>query len=90
VTGVASADNAVKDGINTVSTLFALDRLRIHESATGLIDEIPGYSWDDAAAAKGEDKPIKQDDHSCDALRYGVRTTESLWRPYIPTYLEVA
>ena len=28
--------------------------------------------------------------HNCDALRYGVRTTEALWRPYLPTRLEVA
>jgi PBSX family phage terminase large subunit len=90
VGSVTSADNTVLDGIRTVGSLFATDRLRIHASAAGLIDEIPGYSWDDEAAAKGEDKPIKADDHSCDALRYGVRTTEALWRPYIPTYLEVA
>ena len=90
VSGVSPADNAVVDGIRTVSTLFAGDRLRIHPSAAGLIEEIPGYSWDDDAAEKGEDKPIKQDDHSCDALRYGVRTTEALWRPYLPTRLEVA
>lgn len=90
VAGVTHADNAVADGIRTVSSLFAADRLRVHSSAVGLIEELPGYSWDDAAAEKGEDRPVKQDDHSVDALRYGVRTTESLWRPYIPTRLEVA
>lgn len=90
VTGVTAADNTVKDGINTVASLFAGDRLRIHPSAVGLIEEIPGYSWDDDWSEKGEDKPIKRDDHSCDALRYGVRTTEALWRPHIPMLLEVA
>ncbi|WP_267244362.1 PBSX family phage terminase large subunit [Streptomyces sp. PR69] len=90
VTGVTYADNAVLDGIRTVSTLLGTGDLLIHVSATGLIDELPGYSWDDTAAEAGEDKPIKEDDHSCDALRYAVRTTESLWRPYIPTRLEVA
>lgn len=88
--GVAPADNSVLDGIRGVAALFASDRLRIHRSCTGLIDELPGYSWDDEAAKKGEDRPIKQDDHSCDALRYGVRTTEALWRPHIPTLMEVA
>ena len=81
------ADNAVTDGIRVTGSLFAADRLRIHRSAAGLIDELPGYSWDDDAAARGEDKPIKADDHSCDALRYGVRTTEALWRPHIPLNL---
>lgn len=89
VPGVTPADNSVLDGIRTTSSLFAANRLFVHESAVGLIEELPGYSWDDEAAEKGEDKPIKQDDHSCDALRYGVRTTEALWRPHIPT-LEVA
>lgn len=87
---VMPADNTVLDGIRTVATLLSADRLRIHASCTGLIDELPGYSWDDEAAEKGEDKPIKLEDHSCDALRYGVRTTEALWRPHIPTLMEVA
>lgn len=90
VSGVTQADNAVVDGIRTVSTLLSADRLRIHASCSGLLDEMPGYSWDEDAAERGEDKPIKQDDHSCDALRYGVRTTEALWRPHIPTLMEVA
>lgn len=90
ISSVTPADNSVLDGIRQVTTLLAADRLRIHASCSGLIDEMPGYSWDDEAAAKGEDKPIKADDHSCDALRYGVRTTEALWRPHIPTLLEVA
>ncbi|MEU8886727.1 PBSX family phage terminase large subunit [Streptomyces sp. NPDC048442] len=90
VTGVTPADNTVLDGIRTVSSLFSTGDLLVHESAGGLIDELPGYSWDDAAAERGEDKPIKANDHSCDALRYGIRTTEALWRPYLPTRLEVA
>lgn len=79
----AGADNAVQDGIRTVASLFAADKLRIHRSCTGLIEELPGYVWDDKAAARGEDKPLKAADHSCDALRYAVRTTEALWRPYV-------
>lgn len=90
VSGVTAADNSVLDGIRTVSSLFSTGDLLVHESAQGLIDELPGYSWDDKAAERGEDKPIKENDHSVDALRYGVRTTEALWRPYLPTRLEVA
>ncbi|MFI8300001.1 PBSX family phage terminase large subunit [Streptomyces nigra] len=90
VHGVTQADNTVLDGIRTVSSLLSTEDLYIHESAAGLIDEMPGYSWDDEAAERGDDKPIKENDHSCDALRYGIRTTESLWRPYLPTRLEVA
>ena len=72
--------NSVIDGIRAVANLFATDRLRIHVSCTGLIEELPGYSWDDAAQALGVDQPIKADDHSLDALRYGVYTTQAIWQ----------
>lgn len=81
---LAAADNAVQDGIRTVASLLAADRLRIHASCDGLIGELVGYSWDPKASDAGEDKPLKQADHGPDALRYAVRTTEALWRPYIP------
>ncbi|MBZ6207535.1 PBSX family phage terminase large subunit [Streptomyces olivaceus] len=74
------ANNSVLDGIRTVSSLLATDRLKVHSSCRGLIAEISGYAWDDKAAEKGEDKPIKAADHSCDALRYGVFTTRPLWQ----------
>ncbi|WKU07999.1 PBSX family phage terminase large subunit [Micromonospora sp. HUAS LYJ1] len=78
------ADNSVLDGLRLASSLLANDQLKIHRSCTGLLDEIPGYSWDDEAAKKGEDKPIKADDHSIDAgLRYAIKTTEVLWRPLL-------
>lgn len=86
----AGADNAVKDGIATIASLFAAGRLRIHRSCVGLIGELPGYAWDETASAQGTDKPIKSDDHSCDALRYAIRTTEALWRAHVPMHLEVA
>lgn len=80
--GVTPADNAVLDGIRTVDSLISQDRLRIHSSCRGLVDELPGYSWDDDATEKGEDKPLKQADHSPDGVRYVIRTTEALWRPH--------
>jgi len=83
VTNAAHADNEVIPGIRTVSGLIARDQLRVHRSCKGLIDELPGYSWDDAAAEKGEDKPIKIADHSLDALRYAVHTSEYAWRPHL-------
>lgn len=32
------------------------------------------YIWDEKAADRGEDKPIKQHDHSMDAVRYFCST----------------
>jgi PBSX family phage terminase large subunit len=75
------ADNAVLDGIRLVSSLLGNDDLLVHSSCKGWIDEAPGYAWDDKATAKGEDKPIKADDHSLDGGRYVTKTTEFTWRP---------
>lgn len=74
------ADNAVLPGIRTLSTLYALDLLDIHESCTDLIRETLGYSWDDKAAAKGEDEPLKVADHGPDMTRYAAHSTRSTWR----------
>ena len=49
----------------------------IHRSCKYLIEEMQGYSWDEKAAAKGEDVPIKVNDHGCDTLRYGIMTPRS-------------
>jgi hypothetical protein len=71
-------DNAVVDGIRLISTLLSVDRLKIHESCKGLIAEVPGYSWSEAYAERGEDVPVKADDHGLDALRYGCKATRAL------------
>lgn len=83
VGNIAPAKNEVVPGLRTVSSLISADRLRVHPSCKGLTEELPAYSWDDEATAKGEDKPLKVADHSVDALRYGIHTTEPLWRSQI-------
>lgn len=88
--GVRDARNEVVDGIRLVSSLLARDQLVIHESCQGLLDELPGYSWDDKAAEKGEDKPIKVQDHGCDALRYAIATTRHIWQPHLKRPLQEA
>ena len=78
---VADGDNAVLDGIRTVSSLLAAGRLKF--SRTGcpaVIEEFPAYSWDDKAALAGEDKVVKVADHGLDAVRYGTFTTRNLWQ----------
>ncbi len=79
----AKADNAVVDGIRDTASLFSADRLRIHESCSELRREITGYVWDPAKAAKGEDAPLKVDDHGPDALRYGVRFLRRDWKHWL-------
>ncbi|MEE2041265.1 terminase family protein [Nocardiopsis sp. CT-R113] len=80
VSSVTAADNTVLDGIRAVSSLLGQDRLRVHRSCTGLLAELPGYSWDPAWTERGEDRPIKVDDHSVDALRYALYSSAWQWR----------
>lgn len=74
------ADNSVLDGIRLVSSLLAGDLLRFHRSCTGWIEECPSYVWSEKAALKGIDEPVKLGDHSLDAGRYDLKTTEWSWR----------
>lgn len=55
--------------IHVMSSLFYQNHLRIHESCTETIKQIKGYEWDSKAAQRGEDKPVKKDDHYVDSMR---------------------
>jgi PBSX family phage terminase large subunit len=83
--GVTRARNDVLDGIRSVSVALDSGLLRVHRSCTGLLSELPGYAWSPEASERGEDKPIKQNDHSADALRYVIHSTAHEWRHQIPT-----
>ncbi len=71
---VIDANNDVLLGIKIVSKFIAGKNIVIHKSCTTLRDHIQSYSWDPKAADRGEDKPIKKNDHILDALRYACCT----------------
>jgi PBSX family phage terminase large subunit len=71
---VKDADNDVRNGISKTSTMFALGKLLINKKCRYLINELLGYIWDEKAAMRGEEAPVKANDHACDALRYGIAT----------------
>lgn len=77
---VREGNNDVLDGIRETATLFTLNHLHIHERCTGLIRELRSYVWDAKAEERGEEKPVKMQDHAPDALRYYVRTVLPDWR----------
>lgn len=76
---VREADNDVLDGIRRVGVLIGSRRLLVNEQCAGLIDELGTYLWDDKAALRGEERPVKQQDHGPDALRYFVNSLPD-WR----------
>lgn len=83
--GLRSADNRVDIGIRAVASLISGGRLVIdNEACPHLWDEMCGYVWDDAALERGEEQPVKHDDHGPDALRYGVMAARPIWRQWLP------
>lgn len=81
--GVAKANNAVNDGIRVVYNLLGSRKLLIHNSCTKLIEELESYVWDVKQQERGEDKPLKRNDHAVDALRYACISLGAIWRHWI-------
>lgn len=67
---VRKADNNVADGIRDTAVCMQRGTIRVFDTCRETIKEFEGYVWD----AKSEDKPIKENDHMMDALRYFVKT----------------
>jgi PBSX family phage terminase large subunit len=89
---VKKANNEVLTGIRCVSTLLSNNRYFIHESCKNLIKEKASYVWDTKAQQKGEDKPLKQNDHASDAERYGLQSamvSAEDWIEFYRKYKEV-
>ena len=78
--GIQDADNDVLDGIREVSSAYSLNLLQIDPSCVNNIREKSGYVWDIKASQRGEDKPVKQNDHCC--FIAGTMITTS--RGYVP------
>lgn len=75
-----NGNNDVNDGLRSIASLLAAGHLLVHESCELLIEEIEGYVWDPKPTEKGLDAPLKENDHWCDAMRYGIYTARSRWR----------
>jgi PBSX family phage terminase large subunit len=75
---VREADNSVIDGIRNTSTAIERGIIKISRSCVNWKKEAQSYIWDAKAV---EDKPIKENDHLMDSMRYFVQTMR-LVRPY--------
>lgn len=76
---VISAKNDVLDGIRKTSTLMSRGQIQIHQQCEGLRNELGAYRWDDKSSQRGEEKPVKEQDHGPDALRYYINSLPD-WR----------
>lgn len=72
---VKEADNDVLDGIRMTSTMISQGNIRmVKNKCKRSIGDILSYVWDEKAAQHGIEKPVKENDHGADALRYFVKT----------------
>lgn len=71
---VKKAKNDVADGIRFVGTLLNQEKILFSPTCKNTLKEFSSYIWDEKAANRGEDKPVKEHDHAMDAVRYFVYT----------------
>lgn len=64
---VVPADNAVADGIRTVSAALRSNKLMFCECCENAIREFGLYRWEESSS---DDRPRKEDDHAMDDIRY--------------------
>lgn len=74
---VSKAENNVSDGIRETNSCMKKGAIKILNTCRHFIDELNGYVWDEKS---GIDKPVKVNDHACDACRYFCYTKEILRR----------
>ncbi|MCI6401655.1 MAG: PBSX family phage terminase large subunit [Candidatus Fimivicinus sp.] len=68
---VRPAVNTVLDGIRRTAAAFHQGKIAVCDCCTAAITEFQTYRWDEQ---KAEDKPIKENDHAMDEIRYFVNT----------------
>ncbi|OAH53307.1 terminase [Domibacillus aminovorans] len=71
---VIKAKNEVLDGIRNLGTALKKGLVLYNDSCKETFREFASYVWDEKAANRGEDIPVKQNDHQLDADRYFVNT----------------
>lgn len=76
---VIKANNDVSNGIRNVSDALNKEKIMINDCCKETIKEFHSYVWDEKASLRGEDKPIKDNDHCMDFLRYFINTI--LYKP---------
>lgn len=74
ISNVYDAQNEVIPGIRFVGDLISNGTYKICNTCTNTVKEFSTYLWDSKASLRGEDKPLKQNDHAMDAQRYALYT----------------
>ena len=67
---IKKAKNDVIDGIRFVGSLLNEEKIQFSKECVNTLKEFNSYIWDVKATDRGEDKPVKTNDHAMDAVRY--------------------
>ncbi|RRJ67411.1 PBSX family phage terminase large subunit [Paenibacillus oralis] len=82
---VIKANNDVIDGIRNVASALVEGIIKYNDCCKETFREFNSYIWDEKASQRGEDKPVKENDHQMDGDRYFVNTIvkrkPSVWFP---------
>lgn len=71
---VKKAKNDVKDGIRQTGTVLQNKIVVLSDKLSSLRGEMASYVWDEKSGGDGKERPVKENDHACDAMRYFVET----------------
>lgn len=81
---VKSAENDVAIGIQRVQKCMTYGLMTVSEKQKNLIRELGTYEYDKKSIEAGKEKPVKVDDHCCDAWRYLVMGLWSKIKHFLP------
>jgi PBSX family phage terminase large subunit len=73
---VQKAKNDVLDGIRDTAVAMKTGKIKVYSGIKEWQNEVKGYVWDEKAGEKGDEQPLKINDHYMDATRYFVYTKE--------------
>lgn len=81
---IRNAENAVSLGISRTQKILAFKKILFSYRQKNLLKEIPNYEYDKKSIEAGKEVPLKQDDHSMDALRYMIMGIWVKIRKFLP------
>lgn len=81
---IKPAENDVDVGIQRVQKCMTYNVMTVSDSQENLIREFGTYEYDKKSIESGKEKPIKKDDHCCDAWRYLVMGLWSKIKYFLP------
>ncbi len=82
---VKDAENDVAVGIQRVQKCMTYGVMTVSDKQENLIRELGTYEYDKKSIEAGKEKPVKVDDHCCDAWRYLVMGLWTKIKYFLPT-----